>query len=143
MLPSDEGAVAKWIAGIFSGLLGGALIIWKLLLNVRKDARTDGADALIDRGQKAEISRLHELVEKLSQRVDAEIEVRRQMVDEMATLRRRADHAESAAELAYGRQRAAEEEVQLHKAQIAALEMHVARLERGQRPEPPMFRDEI
>lgn len=141
MLPPDESTVAKWVAGLASGLLGALLIVWKLFLGIRRDARTDGADALIDRGQKAEIARLHASLENLVKRLDAEIAVRREMEAEMGKLRRRADHAESAAELAFGRQRAAEEEVQHHKAQIAALEMHVERLEQQARGESPLYRE--
>jgi hypothetical protein len=133
----------KWLLAAFTPIAG-----WKLWMRARQDRRQDKAETRDDdAGDAAQrvfertIARLEGTIDAMGKRLDAEIAVRREMEAEAATLRRRVDRAEQAAEQAFARQRAAEEMVDLFRAQIAALEMEVTRLEKL--TGPPMFRDEI
>ncbi len=136
MWPIDEAAssTAKWI----TGLIGGLAIAWKIFLRVRRDAREDGAGGaaadgynLIVDGQRAEITRLHTALSEFAASSNAERAARFKAEEELAFCRRRAEAAEEMAERAARRTAAANEVVELYRAQIKALEDEVERLSTG------------
>ena len=133
MWPIDETAsnAAKWITGI----IGGLAIAWKIFLRVQRDRRedreggstTEGYELILDR-QQEEIARCHARMHALE--------------EEASQARRRADRAEVNAEQHARRAHAANEAVELFRAQIKVLEMDVARLtqdkiDRGDNPFSP------
>jgi hypothetical protein len=147
MWPPDEqsATAAKWITGILGGLFLAVKYVFKLRRDTRED-RAGGATSegyeLIIAGLRAEITRLHASLDDLARRLDAEITVRRQMEAEAASLRRRADHSDSAAERSFARAAAGEEAALLLTAQIAALEMQVEKLEKHRGGYLPNLRED-
>ncbi len=143
MLLDEEALKTAWTALKILGGAFAAVVGWKGWLRIRQDRRQDRAEGRDDEaGDTAQrvlertITRLEGTIDAMSKRLDAEIAVRREMETEAAVLRRRIDRAEQAAEQAFARQRAAEEVVEIFKAQIASLEMQIARFERGGAGEP-------
>ena len=133
MWPLDEASsnAAKWVTGV----IGGLAIAWKIFLRVQRDRRedreggstTEGYELILDR-QQEEIARCHARMHALE--------------EEASQARRRADRAEVNAEQHARRAHAANEAVELFRAQIKVLEMDVQRLEeektgRGDNPLSP------